>query len=152
MQKKKKSERQKAVKALDTAFSEYIRERDKYQCYTCGTRGREKDGVMQCGHLITRGKYATRWNPLNAQCQCKSCNMRHEYQPEQYTSKWIEEHGEEQYLELVRESNSIRKFKISDLKEMTDMYRKATEELKNQFWPSVRLDDGRVVKHPVELS
>jgi len=129
---KKRTERQKAITAADKAFSEYIRERDKYLCYTCGLRGREKDGIMQCGHLITRAKYSVRWNPINAQCQCKSCNMRHEFQPEIFTDKWIEENGKEAYHDLVRESNGIRKFKTADLLEMAGMYRTAKAELQDK--------------------
>ena len=82
-----KSDRQKAVAYADKWMSQYIRLRDK-RCYICGSREN-----LQCGHLITRSKYSTRWDESNCRAQCRSCNLRHEYQPEIFTSLWIQENG-----------------------------------------------------------
>jgi hypothetical protein len=125
----KRTERQKAVAAADKAFSEYIRARDRYICKTCGLAGSKGDGVMTCGHLITRAKYATRWDELNAECQCRGCNMRHEFQPEMMTDLWVDRNGYIAYHELVRKSNKPRKFTTGEVREIAEYYKQKTREL-----------------------
>lgn len=122
----KKTERQKARDYADMWFSRYIRAKDYPQgCYTCGSRE-----YLQCGHLITRSKFSTRWEPLNAKTQCRSCNKRHEHQPEIFTTKWIKEYGEDAYHELVRMSNKPKKFTTQEIRELGDFYRSAAELIK----------------------
>ena len=110
----KKTARQRAVKRCDTAFSLYIRERDNYTCYTCGAV-RSEDTVIECGHLISRGKAGTRWDVTNANAQCRSCNNRHEHYPEVYTERWIKEHGQAAYEALVRKAWEPRKFSVDEI-------------------------------------
>jgi hypothetical protein len=121
--KSKKTARQKAIKRADDAMSEYIRARDK-ECVICGSRER-----LTNGHLITRGKYSVRWKELNCHCQCRGCNLLHEHQPEQYTSWFIQRYGLAAYEELVRESNTIKKYKTHDIEEIARYYKKKLEEL-----------------------
>ena len=125
--KSSRSERKKLVKKLDKVFSEYIRLRDGYKCVLCGSRIN-----IQAGHLITRGKYSTRWDEDNVFAQCRSCNYRHEYQPEIYTSWYIEKFGENRYLDLVEKSNVIVKYKNCDLKIMIEYYKRKVEVLKQK--------------------
>ena len=115
--------RKRAVQKADTAFSRYIRARDNWTCFTCGRVGYDRDGIMQCGHLITRAKYATRWNELNAVCQCSGCNMRHEYQPEIFTDAWIAKHGVDAYHDMVYKSNQLRKYTVDDIRDLTEHYK-----------------------------
>jgi len=66
------------IAKLDKVFSQYVRLRvcDEYgfsDCFTCGTRRHWKE--VDAGHFITRAKFATRWDPVNVQFQCKRCNM-----------------------------------------------------------------------------
>jgi len=75
---KKKLSRTKLVKKLDNIFSLYIRLRhaknEIVECFTCGKKAHYKDN-MQCGHFQSRKNYSTRWNTINCQVQCKSCNV-----------------------------------------------------------------------------
>jgi hypothetical protein len=65
------------IRKLDKVFSLYIRERDtntelKGQCCTCGAW---RDlGHADCGHFISRGKHAVRYDEKNCALQCKRCN------------------------------------------------------------------------------
>ena len=66
------------VKKLDTIFSIFIRlrkanELGEVSCYTCGKKDHYKK--MQCGHFMSRKHYSTRWEELNCQVQCYSCNV-----------------------------------------------------------------------------
>ncbi len=120
----KATPRQKAVRHADQWMSKYIRARDR-RCYICG-----KTDNLQNGHLITRGKFATRWDEKNCKCQCSGCNKRHEFQPEIFTSMWIEENGIEAYQELVKKSNDPVKIAVVDLIAIGDYYKKKYMDLK----------------------
>lgn len=68
-------------KDADAIFSKYIRHKHAddngyIRCYTCGKVRLVKE--MQCGHFISRTKYATRFDEDNCRPQCVACNMFHE--------------------------------------------------------------------------
>ena len=107
-------------------MSKYIRARDG-KCYICG-----KTTNLQNGHLITRGKFATRWNEDNCKCQCAGCNKRHEFQPEIFTSMWIDENGIDAYQALVKKSNTPVKISDRELTEIGDHYKRKLNNI-NQF-------------------
>jgi len=74
----KKLTRSKLVKKLDAVFSQYIRLKDADEfgnatCFTCGKVDHWKK--LQNGHFQSRKHYATRWDEMNCQVQCVSCNM-----------------------------------------------------------------------------
>ena len=122
-------DRKKIVKKLDKIFSEYIRARDNYRCFTCGQVGSSADGIMQCGHLFSRVNYVTRWDEYNSNCQCRSCNMIHEYNPHIYTIAFIDEFGLEKYKELDFKHNQSFKISTPDLITMAEYYKQKLKEL-----------------------
>jgi len=66
------------VKKLDKIFSIWVRSKDAdhagmVDCFTCGVTKNWKYEI-DAGHFQSRGKYATRWEPLNVKPQCKRCN------------------------------------------------------------------------------
>ena len=74
----KKLTRSKLVKKLDAVFSQYIRLKNADEfgnatCFTCGKVDHWKK--LQNGHFQSRKHYATRWDEMNCQVQCVSCNM-----------------------------------------------------------------------------
>ena len=74
----KKLTRSKLVKKLDAVFSQYIRLKNSDEfgnatCFTCGKVDHWKK--LQNGHFQSRKHYATRWDEMNCQVQCVSCNM-----------------------------------------------------------------------------
>lgn len=111
--KKRKPSSRELLRRLDntakTLWSIAIRKRDNYTCFTCGTKGAERDGKMQCGHLITAAKLPTRYDPKNMHCQCSSCNFKHEFQPEIYFNKFVQTYGEKELDKLVYKSNTFQK-------------------------------------------
>lgn len=119
----KKTPRQKAVAAADKAFSEYIRARDK-ECYTCGAT---ED--LQCGHLITRSRYATRWDERNAKAQCRGCNYQHEYRAEIFTDLYISDYGARAYHELVKKSKTAEKISTATIQQIAIDFRYKRKEL-----------------------
>jgi|SRR3989304_4989922 len=100
------------IKKLDKLVSEIVVARDG-QCVVCGSK--EKLG---CGHLLTRGAYATRWNLINCNCQCWADNFSHEMHPEKYTLWFLKHFGKEMYEELVQLHHTTTHYKAFDLQAM----------------------------------
>lgn len=129
---KKKTDRQKLVAALDKTFGSYIKARDKYVCFTCGKNKQMMElgrTVPQPGHLFSRVNYATRWDELNTHCQCSGCNMSHEFRPETYTLAFIKKYGVEAYERLFVKHKAVAKFSNSDLETMIKYYEQKLEAL-----------------------
>ena len=118
------------VKKLDTVFSEYIRKRDG-QCVQCGSIEN-----LTCGHLITRSKYAVRWDERNAFGQCAGHNYSHEFNPHPFTVYFLNRFGAQAYKSLVRQSNSPRKLTDKELQQMI-------AEFENKLSESNNLADGK---------
>lgn len=112
------TKRKKLISKLDKVFSEYIRKRDK-RCITCGHTEQ-----LTNSHLITRSKYSVRWSELNCHCQCRGCNMLHEFQPEHYTNWFIKKYGLKKYQNLILESNQTKKFTDTELEGLIKKYEK----------------------------
>lgn len=93
----------KLKRLADSLMSKYIIARDK-KCVTCGVAV----GLTN-SHLITRGKNSVRWDDVNCNCQCYSCNLRHEYYPEYYTKWFIQNYGQAMYEDLVDRSQKLVK-------------------------------------------
>ena len=125
---KKQHSRPAAVKALDKAFGDYIKARDG-RCFTqdgsCG-------GPLQCGHLISRTNYSTRWREDGAFGQCRNHNLAHEYHPETMTAEYIKRFGAEQYEKLVFISKLVCKISTPELWVLVEHYRQKLEQLKKR--------------------
>ena len=121
----KKTARQIAMARAIKYCSLYIRARDG-KCVTC-----ESEDNLQNGHLITCAKMATRFSKVNCNCQCRSCNNLHEYQPEHYTKWFIDTYGVDEYDKLYRLSNTPVKITTPELVEIGDNFKREYEELIN---------------------
>jgi len=122
----------KLKKKIDIEFSLYIRRRDHFKCCTCGLMGSEKDGIMQCGHLFSRVALSTRWDDMNAFCQCRGCNMRHEFDWEPMRRWFIRIFGEDMYELLYRRHKKARKFTREELIELYQFYKKENKEYESR--------------------
>jgi len=123
------TEYKRAKNKLDKVFSEYIRKRDKYTCFTCGIQSKEK---AQCGHLFSRISTATRWDEINSKCQCAGCNCKHEFDFEIYRRRFVDLHGEKVYNNLYKKFKSTVKLKTYELLELVNAYQEKIKELDKQ--------------------
>lgn len=117
MKRKPKSERKRLVKALDTAFSLYVRKRDKNVCQICGSYKQP-----QCGHILSRVAHSTRWDLTNACCMCAKCNLLNEFQPQHVISWYIHNHGLKAWDDLCFRYNQPRKWQEDELRMLIDYY------------------------------
>ncbi len=113
----RKPTRKSLVRTLDKAFGDFIKLRDE-KCVTCGATEH-----LQCGHLFSRVAYSTRWDDRNAFCQCRSCNMRHEYDPGPLTMHFLKEYSDMAYSCLHRLHHTTVKYTDADLERFIELYR-----------------------------
>ena len=101
----------KLIKETDNIISKYVRMRDK----RCVTPSEKCNNILQCSHLISRGKKAVRFDLKNCNCQCSYHNYLHRYEPQIYTRWWLNKYGEEAYNSLVERSLKLKKYKREEL-------------------------------------
>lgn len=97
---------------LDKKMSLYIRARDR-ACVVCGSREN-----LQNGHYLSRVYFSIRWNPTNCNCQCSSCNVKHELDPEPYRDFMVERYGEAHIKFLSNLAHSGKKMSRAELHEI----------------------------------
>ena len=106
---------------LDRIFSEYIRKRDSddngyIRCISCGKIVHLKEADN--GHYINRKHNSTRYDEINCNAQCRSCNRFDEGNLQGYRKGLIKKYGLEavELLELKKFNKcKLGKFEIEVL-------------------------------------
>lgn len=109
--KKKPIKKSKLIKDIDELVSKIVRKRDG-RCITCGSTKN-----LTCSHLIKRGRASLRFDLDNCNCQCASCNFKHNHYPEFYTYWFVSTKGTEAYHDLFKRSWQTKNWKIPELLE-----------------------------------
>jgi 5-methylcytosine-specific restriction endonuclease McrA len=112
-------------KKLWTVFSQYIRQRDGYICFTCGRKG-EGSGI-HAGHFISKaaGGLALYFNEDNVHAQCYNCNINLSGRQWDYGKKL----GEEKVAELYKLKNENWKWSITDYEKKVEEYNRKLLDL-----------------------
>ena len=126
-----KKTRSKVVKDLDAAFSRYIRLRaaniDGFvNCYTCGRSYHWKK--IQCGHFMSRARYATRWNEDNCRPQCYVCNVMQQGRQYDFGLN-LDKEREGLADEMHQLSLTTVKFATFELEEKAEYYKGLVKDL-----------------------
>ena len=116
--------RKSAKAAAIKAFNRYIVLRDR-RCVTC-----DKTEHLTCSHLIsvTAGDYM-RFLQINSHCQCRGCNFKHEYKPEDYTRWFLQHYGVDEYEQLCLLKKEIRKYTTEEFRTIATRYKLECEAL-----------------------
>lgn len=120
-------------KKLDTVFSQYIRLRDMigksctFQCISCGKI--KPINQADCGHYINRQHMATRFNEMNCNAQCRSCNRFDEGNMQGYRRNLVFRHGEQKVQLLESMKYETRKYTEFEYKLLIDHYKKEIKRL-----------------------
>lgn len=132
---KKKLTRTQLRKAIDEAFSKYIRYRaaDKAgfaECWTCSTR--HHVGYLHCGHFASRRYMATRWHDPddtygNCMPQCARCNLYDQGRQWRF-GKRLNEHVPGRAEEIMRAAQRERAYEMEELRQMLDAYRARVQQ------------------------
>jgi len=125
-----KIKRSTIVKNLDTVFSQYIRLRyaknEIAECYTCGKKDHYKK--QQAGHFASRRHYSTRWDELNVQVQCYSCNIGMQGLQFEFGKRLNKDFGDYTAEALLIKSKQVVKFSDNDLQDMITYYKDKLKE------------------------
>jgi len=127
----KKRKRSTIVKALDKVFSQYIRLKyanlDGFvECFTCGRSYYWKK--IQCGHFMSRSRYATRWDEENCRPQCYGCNVMQQGRQYEFAKNLDKESkGKADAMHIA--SLQTVKFYDWELEEMIAEYKAKLEDL-----------------------
>jgi len=126
------TERSKLKRQLDKITSQIVRLRDK-RCVICGMPCEYNDRgdpvTNDCGHFLGRKVDATRWDLRNTNCQCRSCNWKHNDNPMPYTYYMINKYGREVLLELENLYKEHRKITVPELREMLREYKEVYKQM-----------------------
>lgn len=117
----------------DRIFSEYVRlyhanEFGDCTCYTCGNVMHWRK--IQNGHLFSRGRLGTRFDPDNCRPQCVGCNIMAKGNYQEYFPRMIDEVGADKVNELRRTSLTPTKIDRQSYGDLIRYFSEKVAELK----------------------
>lgn len=116
---------------LDKVFSEYIRKRDTYngvfKCISCGKLLPYEQA--DCGHYINRKHMATRFDEMNCNAQCRSCNRFDEGNMQGYRRGLVAKYGEQQVTLLEAKKHTFRKYSDFEYDVLIKHYKEEIKKL-----------------------
>lgn len=131
---KARSEKSKYPKELNKlkkwvwkAFSDYVRERDNWTCFTCGKQA--KGAAMHAGHFVSRVRSATMFDEKNVHAQCYACNIHKSGNGAEYAAKIIELYGKDAFDDILFRSRQTHKFTYEELEQILQDSRRKLKEL-----------------------
>lgn len=113
-----------------SVFSQYIRIRDKGQCFTCPTKKHWKK--MQAGHMVPRasGGLSLYFHEQNVHCQCYRCNINLGGNGAVYAKNFVTKYGQDDFDEIMRlKDQGYQKYTIQDYKDLAEEYKKKVDGL-----------------------
>ena len=109
--------------AADAWFSKCVREAAGWRCERCGAQHEEGSMGLHCAHYMTRGKWATRFEPLNVAALCYGCHSYLDRNPH-FKTQWFEERLTPQVAAIIREKSENTKHGLKKMKkEIAKHYR-----------------------------
>ena len=108
-------------------FSLFIRNRDNWTCFTCGSVFR--GAGMHAGHFVPRSHNATFLSEIGVNAQCYVCNIIKKGNAGEYAFRLIEKHGKDAFDELVKLGRTTKQFSVKELQALEAHYKKLNETL-----------------------
>lgn len=132
MKKYKSTDLAKLKRKLEGIFNEYIRRRDCVGgyglCISCNKPYQYEK--LQAGHFWSKGAYpAIRYDERNVHSQCAGCNLFRHGNHGEYRLGLIQKIGQEEVDKLEQDRNLARKYTVSELVDLIELYEKKIEEL-----------------------
>lgn len=113
------------IKEADEVFSVFIRRRDLPggvgKCFICGNKLFHSQA--HCGHYIDRDQMPTRYDEMNANAICQTCNCFEAEHKEQYALKMILIHGHHDLYQLEAKARGLQKYMRHELVELIEYYK-----------------------------
>ena len=116
---------------LDKVFSEYIRKRDThdgvFKCISCGQILPYEQA--DCGHYINRKHMSTRFDEMNCNAQCRSCNRFDEGNIQGYRRGLVAIYGEQKVTLLEAKKHNFRKYSDFEYEVLINHYKEEIKKL-----------------------
>jgi len=114
----------KLKKKLWTEFSLYIRNRDKWTCFTCGRKA-EGSG-LHAGHFISKsvGGISLYFHEDNVNAQCYNCNINLSGNIWEYGQRL----GPEKVERLYKIKNEVAKWTVEDYQQKIAYYQRLNSQ------------------------
>jgi len=124
-----------SLKSVDTWFSKYIRLRDSDKdgfiwCISCGNP--KHWTKADCGHFVKRQHKALRFNEMNGNAQCRTCNWLLQGNDIEFANGLDRKYGAGTADKLRALQNSTLHLGKFELKVIADHYRMKFNELKKE--------------------
>lgn len=127
MRKPKKPTVAKLKKVADKVFSDYVRKRDDYTCFTCGRKGDKTN--IQNGHYVSRSYNSLRFDERNCNAQCVPCNIFRRGAMDDYAISLVKKYDWKILEELAREKRKIKQFTVKELELLISTYSQKLKDL-----------------------
>jgi len=120
-------------KKADKVFSQFVRLRDSdsngyLDCITCGKNLHYKQA--HAGHFVSRRVNVLRYEPLNVNGQCATCNTYNQGEQYAYSKALDMKYGVGTADSLHKRRFETHKFTVGELEELIEEYKdKVKEEL-----------------------
>jgi len=111
-------------------MSDYIRERDKWTCITCGRTGNNK--TIDAGHFLDRRYTDIKFNESNVHAQCVYCNKYLSGAWDKYLEKMKEKYGQEIIDNLMSRRYIIKNRTVEELLEIEKYFQEKLRQLLNE--------------------
>ena len=120
------------IHEIDALVSHIVRLRMP-MCVTCGTK-RE----LTCSHYHRRGAHSVRFDLVNCNTQCRSCNSKHNDNQEPYRAFMVRTYGEAGLAALSDRQAHTRPWKMPELIDMRDQYERILTQMNKGVKMAVR--------------
>lgn len=124
------------ISELDSVFSEFIRVRDAkpfsglVHCFICGVAIPWR--ASQAMHFIDRDQMPTRFDEINVNGGCESCNMTDDLHLIKYENTMLLRYGSSVVNSMILKSRNLQKYVRPELIEMIGYYKGKVQELRKQ--------------------
>lgn len=133
----------------DKLFSDYIRQRDGWNCRRCSKNFEHRTGQLHNSHFWGRGRMITRFDPENCIALCFHCHkfkMENEKQGE-YKGLMVKWLGQDRYdalekranQEIIKREEAIKRFMVWYIPVMKDR-----DIPKKKHWPPSPFDEDLI--------
>ena len=127
---KSRTTERKLIEKLDREFSLFIRHRDtangSFVCISCGKH--KPYAQADCGHYFNRQYMSVRFDEINCNAQCRSCNRFKEGDIQGYRYGLIRKHGEHKVDELYVKKTLARKYAVFELETLIVYYKQQNKD------------------------
>jgi hypothetical protein len=103
------------ISAADTWFSRCVREAAGWACQRCGAQHQEGSMGLHCAHYMSRGKWATRFDPMNVAALCYGCHSYIDRNPH-FKTAWFEDYHGHSVCAIMREKSENTRHGLKKLK------------------------------------